>query len=991
MGEVWLAEDTALGRKVALKVLLPEAATHEEASRRLEREARLAASLDHPNVCTIHEVGHHEGAPFIVMQLVEGETLAERLARGPMAVRDAVAVAAQIAEALVEAEAKEIVHRDLKPQNVMLTATGRVKVMDFGLAAVRPKELRGDDATPTHLTMPGAILGTVPYMSPEQVRGEDVDGRSDLFSLGTILHEMTTGRRLFSGSSAAEVLAAILQLDPPAPSSLRPDAPLALDGIVDRALRKGREERYGSAREMLADLSALAEAMDARRGTTSGSVAGVEAGSALTPVEITALRGKRRLQLAAVALLVVTIAAAAGLEARRRSRQRWVDRAIPKVEALAGAGEWFEAYDLAVRILTVRPHQPVIERLMPEIADDLSVSSEPPGAGVFLQRMAAADGSFPPRESLGVTPVEHRHIARGDYVLAIEKSGFAPFERTISTSVARALPTGKPPSIDVVAQLQGASRAPKGMVFVPGGEYQLVGWGQPTQRSEHLDGFLLDQFEVTNRAYEEFVAAGGYRRRELWNVPFADGRRTLSWDEAIARFIDRTGLPGPRDWSGGTYPPGKERYPVTGVTWYEAAACAAFRGKSLPTVFEWEKAARDGVRTYMSNVMPWGLFDGRNYRLRSNFESEGAVRVDAFTFGMSPFGAYNMAGNVAEWAQNAASDGFLVMGGSWADPPYVFGDYGTRPGLFASDRLGFRCVRRLPGSTSNQGAKPIGRAESPPVYTRSSAADFRGWLTHFRYDPTPLRAQLVETSETDAWRLERVAYDGAAGQRVVGYLFLPRRGRPPYQAIHYIPGSGPFVGQPVPETLKHAGLEAQIAVGRAVFVASLEGYPDRSRPPEWQRPDQASVAYRELVVRQITDMRRGIDWLETRPDLDSTRLALVNVSLSLLGIDAAAVEPRYKAVALLSSGVYREQLRVIPEVSPILLAPHIRAPKLMLNGRHDEDFIFAMDAMPLFNLLVEPKRLETYDGGHLPPPEVVVPVLKRFLDENLGPVDHRSP
>ncbi len=199
MGEVYLAEDKQLGRKVAIKFLPAEVATNENARQRQLREAQTAATLDHPNICAIYEVGQEGGYSFIVLQYIEGETLAARLKRQLPDLREALAIAAQVADALNEAHARGIIHRDIKPENIMLTTRGQVKVLDFGLAkTVRDPGLVEPDAeTGTLLSIPGMMLGTVPYMSPEQVRGEDLDCRSDIFSFGIVLYELLSGRRPF--------------------------------------------------------------------------------------------------------------------------------------------------------------------------------------------------------------------------------------------------------------------------------------------------------------------------------------------------------------------------------------------------------------------------------------------------------------------------------------------------------------------------------------------------------------------------------------------------------------------------------------------------------------------------------------------------------------------------------------------------------------------------------------------------------------------------
>jgi TolB-like protein/tRNA A-37 threonylcarbamoyl transferase component Bud32/Flp pilus assembly protein TadD len=258
MGEVYLAEDTKLKRKVAIKLLAQKYATEESARRRFLREAQTAATLDHPNICAIYEVGEKDGQSFIVMQFIEGRTLADIIRESPLPLGEALNVALQIADALTEAHAHDIVHRDIKPQNIMCTSQGRVKVLDFGLAKVAP--LGAQEAsyeTQSLLSEPGLLVGTVPYMSPEQLRSESLDGRSDIFSLGALLYEMVSGRQPFVRESPGATISAILLDEPPPLARSLPGAGPELDRIIKKCLVKDREARYQSSQELLSDLVAL--------------------------------------------------------------------------------------------------------------------------------------------------------------------------------------------------------------------------------------------------------------------------------------------------------------------------------------------------------------------------------------------------------------------------------------------------------------------------------------------------------------------------------------------------------------------------------------------------------------------------------------------------------------------------------------------------------------------------------------------------------------
>ena len=256
MGEVFLAEDVTLGRRVALKLLTPSGGPDADRARRFAQEARLAAAISHPNIAQIFEVGEADGVNFIAMEYIEGEPLSARVQRGPSAPADVVEMAIQIFDALDEAHARGIVHRDLKPANILMTARGRVKVLDFGLAKLIIRDAA--DHTPTRVdTNAGLILGTVHYMSPEQALGRDVDTRTDIFSAGIVLYELLTGRLPFSGNSTTETFDRIMHAQPDSISRLNYAAPPELERIVKKALEKEPARRYQTARDVLVDLMNL--------------------------------------------------------------------------------------------------------------------------------------------------------------------------------------------------------------------------------------------------------------------------------------------------------------------------------------------------------------------------------------------------------------------------------------------------------------------------------------------------------------------------------------------------------------------------------------------------------------------------------------------------------------------------------------------------------------------------------------------------------------
>ena len=281
MGVVYEAIDTRLGRHVAIKVLPEEVSLDDNLRQRFEREARTISRLNHPNICTLHDIGEHDGRPFIVMEVVQGDTLQKRLAAGPLDASQSIDHGIQLADALDAAHSEGVIHRDIKPANIVITDRGQAKLLDFGLAKLTPHaEARAgtdDPSAPTiddaQLTQPRTAVGTVAYMSPEQARGEELDVRTDLFSLGAVLHEMVTGQRAFPGQTTAVIFDAILNRAPTPPAHFAPDVPMRLGEIISNATEKNRDLRYQTAADLRADLRRARRDLDSGRSVSLGASA----------------------------------------------------------------------------------------------------------------------------------------------------------------------------------------------------------------------------------------------------------------------------------------------------------------------------------------------------------------------------------------------------------------------------------------------------------------------------------------------------------------------------------------------------------------------------------------------------------------------------------------------------------------------------------------------------------------------------------------------
>jgi serine/threonine protein kinase/dienelactone hydrolase len=933
MATVYLARDRKHDRLVALKVLRADLVTGLAAGRFL-REIAIAAHLAHPHILTLIDSGETTTGGFLyyVMPFAEGESLRDRLTReGPLPLPQAIRLLHEVVDALAYAHAQGVVHRDIKPDNVLLLGQHAV-VADFGIA-----KAIGQARHPETMTATGVSIGTPAYMAPEQAAGNpDVGARADIYSVGILAYEMIAGHPPFVGTPQAVIASHITAAVPPI-DSLRQHLPPALARCVMRCLEKDPAARYQTADELLADLDRIATPTLRGRSWVAATIVGV----------------------AALAILSVMLI--------KRRDELWVhETAIPAIKRYADIGSSDSAFMLAERASAKMPNDPVLSSLWPDISRKVVLRSNPEGATVTRASLHDTTHWI----AVGTTPTDSIRVPLPPWYYRFAKPGF----RTVTLFSARQ--GGAFVSFPTQVPLRPIDAADSDMVQIRGGQLGGALLGVDRIAPVDLGDFLIDRYEVTNRKFKSFVDAGGYAKREYWEPPFVRDGKTLSWEEGIRQFTDRSGRPGPATWEGGAPVPGQEDLPVGGVSWYEAMAYARFVGKVVPTLYEWAAAAVPGSAAWL---MP-----------SSNYESRAPVRGGTLP-DMSPWGVYDMGGNVREWCANADGEANrYILGGGWSDASWMFADSYAQQPFDRSPINGIRLIRRLTNAHDVARAQePIRRAMRD--FSREKPvpdATFANFRELFAYDRTALNARIDRQDSTPVeWIKQHVSFDAAYGrERVLGVLYLPKAHKPPFQTIVLFPASYAFALHSS-DDLPDGAVDYYLRSGRAVFLPVYNGTFERRTPEVTEGPDE-TVAYRDHVLAWGKDLRRSVDYLSTRPDIDSTRIAFSGVSWGgAVGGLMMAIEPRFRAGILYIAGLKMQKTR--PEVDVLNFLPRVHAPVIMLNAKYDHFFPPDATQRPYFRLLGTPpadKKFVLYESGHFLLRSTMIGESLTWLDRYLGPV-----
>ena len=749
-----------------------------------------------------------------------------------------------------------------------------------------------------------------------------MDARSDVFALGAVFYEMLSGERPFVGNSRAEIAAAILERQPTSIGKLGRGVPRPLAEIIGRCLEKQPAARFVSAVDVS---SALEAAFDKPRAASPRATA-------------------------AIVVASLAVASIGAWQWKRASLERAARETIPRIERLVEERDVGQAFHLAQEARRILPDDPRLRALEENVSLPFAVRTRPTGARVRYK--IYTDPGAPWRE-LGTSPIVEARVPFMNLRWRIEADGFRTWEGAQA---------GYQTSLQV--DLVPDSGSPPLMVRIPEGQVDLAG------ETVAVPSFWLDQYEVTNRDYAAFVAAGGYTDAGHWRA--ASQSAGVSFEEPMQHLTDRAGRPGPEDWRLGSYPEGRDDHPVTGVSWFEAAAYCEFAGKSLPTLYHWRLA---------------GEIIADDMLVLSNFSAEGTAPVGSF-MGIGPYGAYDMAGNVKEWTWNAMGVERHVAGGAWNEPEYLFHAEDHLPPLERSDSVGFRCAR-LDAPPASDLLQPVevtyyDFAEERPVNDEVYAA----LSSSYSYDRVPLDARSERIDRDDPrWLVETVSFEMGTGEpRMLARLYLPRNVSPPYQTVVYFPGSSALSLTSSENLAEAAFFNFLPAAGRAFVHPIYAGMYERGGGT---KRVTGVAGRRDRVITWTNEVSRVVDYLEERDDVNADRLALFGLSLgAIYGPIFAAIEPRFQAAVFLGGGMSLWLLRDA-QINPVNFAPRISMPTLVIVGRNDVLRPPETAQRPLFDLIdvaEEDKRFVVLEGGHIPDWNEIIRETLDWLDRYLGPV-----
>ena len=651
----------------------------------------------------------------------------------------------------------------------------------------------------------------------------------------------------------------------------------------------------------------------------------------------------------------------------------WAAQQLLEIQRISDLGLEQEAFDLARSVAEVLPEINDQDALWDSFSWSNRIDSVPSGAEVWRQRNDDPDGEW---ELLGTTPLEkERFVVWVGSRIRFDLEGHYSLTMRQEALMGPDMPYGF--NANNPAILVPVDEAPGDMVRLPGFTADLVEYG----------AYYMDRFEVTNRQFEAFVAAGGYSTPAYWTEPFLRDGEEIPFDTAVTEFVDRTGRPGPATWEGGSWPDGEGNYPVNGISWYEAAAYANFAGKMLPT----QQHHQQALRLYNINS---GIISQS-----SNFGTGGPREVGQDR-AMTTFGLYDHVGNVREWCWNAMRENDRCsFGTSWADIPYMADSASPKSPWDRSPEHGVRLAQSMDAPDKLARLRQPVEATLIRDFSQETPAgdvEYKILKRFYTYDAGPLNAEVVNSAERERWREDRVEFDLPSGERGAAYLLVPNNRPPPYPTVLFWPGSDMINRRHIDEA-NYDYMDFMVKSGYMVAWPVFWGTLDRDDPDnpitqsnQWGSHDTpANTYYRDLQVTWVQEMSRTIDYLETRPDLFNGQLGFYGVSWGgFRGPIGLAVESNRIDAAVLAVAGLNADVEYLPETDTFNFAPRVTMPVLMINGEFDAVAPRATEGQPLYDALgtdPEHKKMYLAPTSHFMPREVLIREtldwFDRYLDE----------
>jgi dienelactone hydrolase len=631
-------------------------------------------------------------------------------------------------------------------------------------------------------------------------------------------------------------------------------------------------------------------------------------------------------------------------------------------------GEWnWMAYHQSLELRRILRNNPDFIQLWNDITTPLSINTDPLGAKVFAKPYSRPDTSWC---YLGETPITDFPFPRGLSRIKIEKTGFETEYDIIL------IPVGWEESINSRHyQLFSPNEKPKEMVYVQGfmGDYRKT----PTLPNLYIGDFWIDRYEVTNKQYKTFIDSGGYINPDYWKFYFMEGEDTLKFEEAIDRFKDNTGWTGPANWELGDYPKSEDNLPVTGISWYEAAAYAKFVNKELPTIFHWEYVSEAHAA---AEIVKFG-----------NFDKKGPVETGTYN-SLTRCGTYDLPGNVSEWILNSSGNNRIITGGNWREPSYYYNDRLDVSPWTRSELVGFRCIRYINDTLKNELSQSLNNELSPSITKTNrdfnnakpvSDEIFDIYLDMFNYEKEKLNPRSISINETEEWIQEIISVDVPYEDAPLKiFIFLPLDYKAPYQSIIYFPGKDALYSYSLAD-MKVDNFDFFLKSGRAVIWPLYYATYGRG-----EKKQINVYTWKQVVQYIMIDVQIVCDYLQTRNDLDSERIAYYGVSWGgYMAPYILSIEDRIKIGILALFGVISSDK--YHEMDQINYLPRVKIPILLMDGRYD--FTFPLNQQQAFyDFLGTPesdKEWKLYESTHFIPRKDLINESLNWLDKYFGPVN----